>query len=283
MRHRGTLVLACVACLACGHAAACDDARGPAPAGDAGALGTVTVSSSMRGLASALDAAASATGAPREGCTRSGTLEAIAADPSCLLDHVRDDVMREASARLALALVAEPPETTGGATSLLRLSLTNIASTDTLVVLEAVPSSTVAKADWTRIAGMPEVRPGTATGLLVPLAVTTLDAREHVVDATPMTPGTGTAAPRHLGVRLRPGAKLTHVQSWWALRIPAPYPQFKDDAGHVITPKTLPIPLDRGDYVVRMEVPLYGVTPAERTITTHVHVEPAPKSPKTHH
>lgn len=276
VRHRGTSVLAAFSALA---AAACEDGRAAPPA-DSGA--TVTVSSSMRGMASALDASALPAGGSREGCARAGTLEAIAADPACLLDHVRDDVMREASSRLALALVAEPPETTGGATSLLRLSLTNIATTDTLVVLEGVPSSTVPKADWTRIAGMPEVRGGSPTGLLVPLAVTTL-SRDRVVDATPMTPGTGTAAPRLLGVRLKPGAKLTHVQSWWALRIPAPYPQFKDDAGHVITPKTLPVPLERGDYVVRVEVPLLGVPAAERTITTRVHVEPAPPSPKLHH
>ncbi len=273
VRHSCLLVLSSLA------AAACEDGRARGPA-DSGA--TVTVSSSMRGMTTARDASAFARGATHEGCARGGTFEAIAADPACLLDQVRDDVMRDASSRLALALVAEPPETTGGATSLLRLSLTNTATTDTLVVLEAVPSSSAPKADWTRIAGMPEVRPGSTTGLLVPLAVTTL-LRDRVVDATPMTPGTGTTAPRHLGVRLRPGAKLTHVQSWWALRIPAPYPQFKDDAGHVITPKTLPIPLERGDYVVRMEVPLFGVPTAERTVTTRVHVEAAPPAPKRHH
>lgn len=253
--------------------AACDEAAAPRAA-DAGA--TITISSAPRGTLdrSAVDAASAP--AIREGCTRVGSLDGVAADPTCVIDHVRDDVMRDAPRRLSIALSTEPAETTGGATVLLRLAITNVASTDTLVVLEAIPSSSAPRPDWTRISGMPEVRGG-ATGLHVPLGVTTLDAREHPIDATPMTP-TPAASPKLLGIRLRPGGKLTHVASWWALRIPAPAPIFKDDAGHTMVPKTLPVPLERGDYVVRAEVPLFGVSAAERTVTARVHVEDGPKS-----
>lgn len=247
-----------------------------------GSAATVTVSSSMRGAGLVLAEDGAAPPVPRgEGCARAGTFDAVANDPTCVLDRVRDDAMRDAPKRLALSLEAEPTETTGGATSLLRLALTNVASSETLVVLEAVPSAAVPRPDWARIAGMPEVRGGPPSGLQVALALTTLDAREHNVDQTPMTGGS-TPAPKLLGVRLRPGAKLTHVQSWWALRIPAPYQPFKDDAGHVIVPKTLPIPLEKGDYLVRIEVPLWGLSPAERTVTTRIHVEAA-KTPKLPH
>lgn len=246
--------------------------------GDGGLVGTVKVSSTARSGMLAPDAEGPALGAVREGCARGGAIDAVAQDPTCVLDRVRDDAMRDATRRLALSLEAEPPETTGGATSLLRLAITNTAPTETLVVLEAVPAGAVAQPDWKRIVGMPEVRGGAQGGLHVPLVVTTLDGYQRNVDATPMTGGS-TLVPRYLGVRLRPGGKLTHVASWWALRIPAPYPNFRDDAGHLIITKTLPLPLERGDYTVRVEVPLFGLSPAERTITTRIHVEPA-KTPK---
>ena len=250
---------------------ACDET--PASRSASGGA-TVKVSSAPRaGLgASAPDAEGPAS--PREGCARAGSLDGVAADPSCVVDHVREDVMRDAPRRLRLALEAEPAETTGGATVLLRLAITNVAATDTLVVLEAIPSSAAPRPDWARIAGMPEVR-GAAAGLRVSLAVTTLDARERAVDATPMMQ-VSPAPPKLLAVRLRPGSKLTHVASWWALRIPAPAPIFKDDAGHTMVPKTLPVPLERGDYLVRVEVPLFGAPPAERTVTARVHVEDGP-------
>lgn len=237
----------------------------------------VTVSSSVRsGLGSADLDAASLEVASRDGCTRAGTLDAIAADPTCVVDQVREDVMRDAPRRLALSFEAEPPATTGGATSLLRLSVVNVARTDTLVVLEAIPSSAAPRADHARIAGMPEMRGGPVTGLTLPLGITTLDARERSVDATPMTGGVP-GRPKLLAVHLRPGAKLTQALSWWAIRIPAPASIFKDDAGHVNVPKTLPVPLERGDYLVRMELPLFGLSPAERTVTTRIHVDEAPR------
>lgn len=252
----------------------CDEGR-LLPADGGGPQG-VTISSSARPSSARANAdAASLVGSALDGCLRTGAIEAAAADPTCVIDRVREDVMRDAPRRLALTLAAEPPETAGGATSLLRLAITNVASTETLVVLEAIPASSAPRPDWTRIAGMPEVR-GASLGLHVPLTVTTLDARELRVDATPMTsapPG----APKLLAVRLRPSGKLTHVASWWALRIPAPAAIFKDDAGHVNVPKTLPLPLDRGDYLVRVEVPLFGVPLAERTVTTRIHVDEAPR------
>jgi hypothetical protein len=267
----GLVIAACCTPVSLG----CDERR-PASADDGGA-GTVTISSTARAASAPgdVDAALLAASA-RDGCLRTGALEAAAADPACVVDHVRDDVMRDAARRLALALAAEPAETTGGATSLLRLSITNVAPSETIVVVEAIPASSAPRPDWTRIAGMPEVR-GAALGLHVPLTVTTLDVRERPVDATPMTSATP-ASPKLLAIRLRPGGKLTHVASWWALRIPAPAAIFKDDAGHVNVPKTLPVPLERGDYLVRVEVPLFGVPLAERTVTARIHVEEAPRS-----
>jgi hypothetical protein len=253
----------------------CDERR--PPSADDGGAGSVTISSTARTASTPGDLDATfLVASARDGCLRTGALEAVAADPACVVDHARDDVMRDAPRRLALALTAEPAETTGAATSLLRLSITNVAPSETLVVVEALPASAAPRPDWTRIAGMPEVR-GAALGLHVPLTVMTLDARERPVDATPMTSAPH-APPKLLVVRLRPGGKLTHVASWWALRIPAPGPIFKDDAGHVNVPKTLPVPLEQGDYLVRVEVPLFGVPLAERTVTARIRVEEAPRS-----
>jgi hypothetical protein len=112
--------------------------------------------------------------------------------------------------------------------------------------------------------------------------ISTLDAFGHDVDGVPTVAGTDVVpTPASvLAVRLRPGGKLTEALSWWALRIPPPPPIVTDDAGHRFVPKTLAVPLLSGDYTISVELPLHGLAPRERTVTTQVHVDPAPKVPK---
>ena len=73
-------------------------------------------------------------------------------------------------------------------------------------------------------------------------------------------------------MRLRPGGKLTHTFTWWALRIPAPAPITRDDAGHRFVPKTAPVPLAMGEYGVAVELPLHGIGAPESVATTRVQV-----------
>lgn len=188
--------------------------------------------------------------------------------------------MREALKHLALELSADLRSVVAGGTTVLRLSITNKARSEVVVLFDAIPAGAAPRADWSRLAGMPEVRPPDDGHKLV-IAATTLDARERSVDGLPPVPASG-AAPVLLAVRLRPGAKLTHSLSWWAYRIPAAAPAFRDDAGHRIVPKTAPVPLPPGDYTVRLELPLHGVSPAEASVTTPIRVEAAPKPAKPH-
>jgi hypothetical protein len=115
------------------------------------------------------------------------------------------------------------------------------------------------------------------------------------VDGVPTIAGTAVAQTpaRLLGVRLKPGEKLTHTMSWWALRIPPPpAPVVIDDAGHRFFPKTGAQPLWPSDYIASVELPLHGVLPVERTVAAHIHVikstavvvptaRPKPPSPPT--
>ena len=112
--------------------------------------------------------------------------------------------------------------------------------------------------------------------------VRTLDAREHPVDGLPTSAGPSAgAAPvlRFLRVRLKPGGKLTHTFTWWALRIPAPAPITRDDAGHRFVPKTAPVPLPPGEYVVNLELPLHGISPPESVVSTRMRVEKPDQGP----
>ncbi len=110
--------------------------------------------------------------------------------------------------------------------------------------------------------------------------MTTTDARDHDVDALPTIPGSAIPSPpppTTLAVYLRPGGKLTHVASWWALRIPATAPVVQDDAGHRYVPKTSALALAPGEYDIVVDLPLYGLTREERKISTRVRVVRAPK------
>lgn len=218
----------------------------------------------------ASDAAAPPTG---EGCSRSGTFEAVENDPHCWMKAPPEDAMRDFAKRFSIAIAAEPDEVMSGSSVTLRVTLTNVAPSESLVVLEQFTRAPGARPDWGRIMGVPDARQTDAPHLYV--TVRTLDSRNNDVDGVPTVAGTAVAqAPaRLLGVRLKPGEKLTHTMSWWALRIPAaPPPVTIDDAGHRFFPKTGATPLWPADYIASVELPLHGVIAVERTVAARVHV-----------
>ncbi len=233
------------------------------------------------------DAAASAEAAaplpPRaegEGCVRSGSIEGADGDPACVLSRASETAVRDAMKAIAITAEIDPDTLFGGTSGILRLTFTNGSSAETMLVLDAMPPrDRLPRPDWSRIAGPPEPKVALPDipRLLFPL--TTLDSSARNVDATPMLPPQPSSTPPKLvGIRLRPGAKLVHTAQWWAMRIPAPAPIVTDDAGHRFVPKTQPTPLWAGDYTVSVDVPIHGLTPPERIVTAHVHVErPPPK------
>jgi hypothetical protein len=193
-------------------------------------------------------------------------------DPSCVVARADEGVTRDAMKQLAIELTPDAPAIVGGATVLVRLSITNRSANDAELVFAAQPAFATARPDWTRLAGVPELRPTPAEGFHLVMPVRTLDAHDRSVDGLPTTPQVA-ASVRLLRVRLRPMAKLTHTFAWWALRIPPPMPIFYDDAGHRFVPKTAPLPLSPGEYGIAVDLPLYGVSPAESTATTRIQVE----------
>lgn len=179
---------------------------------------------------------------------------------------------------LTVDLEPDVREIAAGATVLVRLTLTNRASSgDQEIVFTAQPSAGVPRPDWARLAGVPELRQTASEGYRLVVAVHTLDKDGRAVDGLPTKTPPATT-PRLFRVRLRPGAKLTHTFSWWARRIPAPMPVFHNDAGHRVVPKTAPVPLPVGQYAIAVDLPLYGLPPAESTFTTRIHVTKAEAS-----
>jgi hypothetical protein len=199
-------------------------------------------------------------------------LEAIETDPACVVARADESVTRDAMKQLTIELKPDVPSIVAGATVLVRLAITNRGTTESELVFVAQPAFATARPDWTRLAGVPELRPTPAEGFHLVMPLRTLDAHERSVDGLPTTPQVAASA-RLLRVRLKPGAKLTHTFAWWALRIPAPMPIFYDDAGHRFVPKTAPLPLPPGDYGIAVDLPLHGVSPAESLAATRIQVD----------
>jgi hypothetical protein len=216
---------------------------------------------------------------PPDGCTRTGSLEALEADLTCVVARGNDEsAMRESMKHLTFDLRADSPVITAGGTTILRLTITNGGTSEVPVMFLTQPPSSAARPDWSRLAGVPQPLP-TASGLIAPesfrlvMPVRTLDANDHVVDGLPVTPSTAAPSLRSLRVRLRPGGKLTQNFTWWALRIPTPGPITRDDAGHRFVPKTAPVPLPPGPYTINIELPLGGIVPPESTVSVRVRVD----------
>ena len=235
---------------------------------------------------------------PPEGCARTGSIEGVESDPTCVVGRADEVATRDAMKHLTFELKPDSPTVTAGATVLLRLTITNAGRSEVALLLDAQPAGAGPRPDWSRLAGVPEPKPamsgmpsmpagpaGAAGGAGPTVAaaqeayrlnmpVRTLDAHEHSVDGLPTTPSTkdGTSV-RSLRVRVRPGGKLTHTFTWWALRIPAPGPITRDDAGHRFVPKTAPVPLAPGEYVVNVDLPLHGITASESVVSTRLKVE----------
>lgn len=223
---------------------------------------------------------------PPEGCARTGSLDALEGDPACVAAHSDETTMRDAMKHLVFDLAADSQVVTAGGQVILRLSITNGASTEVALLLDAQPPGAGPRPDWSRLAGVPEPKPaGSAMpppeGYRLVMPVRTLDAHEHSVDGLPVTAGPNGSTPvlRALRVRLRPGGKLTQNFTWWALRIPAPGPITRDDAGHRFVPKTSPVPLSTGEYVINVELPLHGISAPESVVSTRVRVEKPDAAP----
>ena len=209
----------------------------------------------------------------REGCVRTGEIDLAEKDPACILDHPPSEPVRDLARALRMTLVADPPEIQPAGTLLLRLAVTNVARSELLVPFEIASVGSLARPDWSRFVGGPEIRGDPAAAVRLAFPVVTLDAHERPVDGLPMLAPRASPAPsRIIAVRLPPGAAMTHAVSWWAMRIPTPAQKYHDDAGHLIVPQTYPVPLAPGEYTARLDVPVLGLAPAERSVSTNVRV-----------
>ncbi|AKU93735.1 hypothetical protein AKJ09_00399 [Labilithrix luteola] len=212
----------------------------------------------------------------REGCARTGSMDALDGDPTCVVPRPPEDTMRAVLKNLSLTMTVEPEVIAGSATRI-TVTITNTAPVETTVLLEAKPRSWSPRPDWTRVSGIPEaIATGESTPrLLFPSSTT--DSFDRDVDAVPLVANTidKNATSSVLAVHLRPGGKLTHDMQWFAYRIPAPAPIVKDDAGHRYVPKTSAQNLPAGEYSVNVDLPLYGLSKEERKLTTRIRVVPA--------
>ncbi|MCL2725067.1 MAG: hypothetical protein FWD69_11585 [Polyangiaceae bacterium] len=209
----------------------------------------------------------------REGCVRTGALDLAEKDVTCILSHPPSEIVHDLARALEITLAADPPEVPQGGTTLLRLAVANGTRREILVPFEVAAPGSLAHPDWSRLAGGPELRGDPTTGSRIVFPLVTLDTHERSVDALPMLAPSALPSPaRIVAVRVPPGGKLTHVVSFWAMRIPAPAPAYRDSADHLIVPKTFPVPLVPGEYIARLEVPIVGLLPIERQVSANVRV-----------
>jgi hypothetical protein len=183
--------------------------------------------------------------------------------------------MRAAMKKLTITAALESSEVFAGSSTTVTVTIHNTSTEAVPVVLEARSRPAGPRPDLSRVAGIPSARLDLATSPKAFFSITTTDARDREVDALP-TVAAPTSQPTPVGTTLKPGAKLTHTASWWALGIPAPAPIFQDDAGHRYFPKTSAIPLYPGEYNVVVDVPIYGLSREERKFTARVRVRKSP-------
>ncbi len=215
-----------------------------------------------------------------EGCARTGIIDGIENDAACAIARTTDDVNRPALKQAKMQLEIEPTTLDAGGAAVLRLAIINTGPTEALFVFDAQPRASGPRVDWSRIQGVPDVKPTAPETPRLLFTMTTLDSHDRNVDAPPTIANSIDASPTSLvGVRVKPGGRLTHTFNWWALKIPPPAPVFKDDAGHRYYPKTSAIPLLPGEYQIVVEVPLHGIPTPERVVATRVKVE-KPEKPK---
>lgn len=214
---------------------------------------------------------------PREGCARSGMMDGIEADSTCIVKPPSDDTVRASMKQLAVTVTPETTETYSGGTVHLTVAIKNTSATEATVWLEASTRATGVRTDWSRVVGVPEPHPGATEVPRLFFNLTTTDPWDRDVDAVPTTGSGSSPIPTPLGIRLRPGAKLTRVVEWFALRIPAPPPMFQDDAGHRFYPKTIAHPLGAGDYGIALYLPFFGLSKEERKQSLKVKVLTPPK------
>ena len=228
--------------------------------------------------ASRPDSAAPAPQPEREGCARTGLLDGVENEPSCVVQRASEEAMRAALKQLAITLEPEVAEVVGGGTSLLKLTIKNTSQSEAVLLFEARPRPPGPRPDWSRVVGIPEPHPNAAETPRLHFPMTTTDGYNRDVDQVPVVAGTAVPPPPPplLAVRLRPGGKLTHVSSWWALRIPAPAPVVTNDAGHRYVPKTTAVNLFPGEYTVTMELPFFGLSREERKVTARMKVTRTP-------
>lgn len=209
----------------------------------------------------------------REGCVRSGSLDGVETDPTCIVKQASEDAMRSIMKSLVIALEVHPAEVVTGGTANLEISIRNTSSSEVTVLFEGRSRPPGARTDWSRVAGIPEPSPNASETNRLFFQMTTTDGYDRDIDAVPTVAGSlGTSAPTLFAVHLKPGSKLTRVLSWWALSIPAPAPIVKDDAGHRYVPKTTALHLAPGTYNVAVDLPLYGLEREERKVTGRVRV-----------
>ena len=204
------------------------------------------------------------------GCRRTGAISAIELDESCVVPGAEPRETLAALRQLMTTLTTDAPETLGGGQLNVRLAITNTGKQPVALVLEAEPPGAGAHYDWSLLSGLSPPRAPQNEGFKMRFVMRTLDAREQSTDQLRIVAPAAPPPVKLYRIILAPQATLTHSFQWLALRIPAPYPPFDDDAGHRVVPKTAPRPLAAGKYTVSVDVPFYGVAVQQRTVSTPV-------------
>lgn len=217
--------------------------------------------------------AASAEPAER-GCTHSGSLDVVERDPMCVVDGAREDESLRAAKAARMTLDPEAPRVGPGGVTRLKVEVRNPTTMALPLAFEALPKGAAERFDTTLISGI-VLDAGARGDLAIPFFVHTLDARRREVDKLRVLLPAG-ERPRLFRVWLPPGGTLFRQVDWVALRLPAPPPPIELDGGRRITLKTTPRPLPPGEYVLKVAIPLFGLPPEDRIVSTTIKVGEEP-------
>lgn len=233
--------------------------------------GTVSVDAGVRRSELVVSPSAVASVEPAaRGCTHSGSLDVVERDPTCIVEGAREDESLRAARAVRMTLEPEAPWVGPGGVTRLKVELRNPTAMALPLAFDALPKGAGERFDTTLISGI-VLDAGARGDLAIPFFVHTLDARKREVDKLRVLLPAG-ERPRLFRVWLPPGGTLFRQVDWVALRLPAPPPPIELDGGRRITLKTTPRPLAPGEYVLRVAVPLFGLPPEDRIVSTTIRV-----------
>lgn len=201
------------------------------------------------------------------GCKRSGAIDTLENDATCLVDAVDPEEVDASLKSVTVALEGDTDHTVPNGVVTLRVVVSHTAKEPQPIYFEVEEGP---KPHMDALGRMEPGGPDSGIVRWLKFEIKTLNAYERPVDFL-KTPKSTATERRIYRVIVPPRAKLVRTLQWFAMWFP-PEPKPDPDASVHIEYKPVPLKLPEGKYTVRVNVPLFRAEPAQRVAETQLRV-----------